>query len=153
MKGANYRHGDMLYAFYDDGQLNDNVASPHPNGVTISGDVHMSSTPDIPESKSPVIPQKRPRGPIKQDPVDDFLYKQDGKIPRQRDPKMCKHGPKGMCDYCMPLEVHPPLLPASCCPMPHVVGVVLSNMGSHTIRNTSKNAKSNTSLSIPISAN
>jgi nuclear protein localization protein 4 homolog len=96
----------MLFAFYDDVQVNGKApASPNVNGATVSGDVQMSSTPDSPDSKHPVIPQKRPRGPLKQDPVDDLLDEQDGKIPRQRDPKMCKHGPKGMCDYCMPLEV------------------------------------------------
>src|SRR5579871_3068898 len=103
----------MLFAFYDDLQSNGAPTghSPrHPQSVgsTLSGDIPMSSTPEASDSPpSPVLPQKRPRGPIKQDPVDDFLEKQDGKIPRQRDPKMCKHGPKGMCDYCMPLEVPP----------------------------------------------
>src|SRR5271154_6890115 len=101
-------HGDMLFAFYDDIQLNGKAEVVQTNGATLSGDVPMSNASETTEPTSPtsiMVPQKRPRGPIKQDPVDDFLEKQDGKIPRKLDPKMCKHGPKGMCDYCMPLEV------------------------------------------------
>ncbi|KIY51319.1 NPL4-domain-containing protein [Fistulina hepatica ATCC 64428] len=41
---------------------------------------------------------------VKEDPVDVYWRSQDGKIPRSRDPHFCKHGAKGMCDYCMPLE-------------------------------------------------
>lgn len=107
------RHGDLVFAFYDDLKVNGSANTAHVNGATLSGDVPMSETTE-PSSSSPVTlssppaTQKRSRGPVKQDAVDDFLDTQDGKIPRKRDPKMCKHGEKGMCDYCMPLEVKPP---------------------------------------------
>jgi hypothetical protein len=47
----------------------------------------------------------RPWEHVVEDPIDVFWEEQDGKIPRQRDPRMCKHGDRAMCDYCMPLEV------------------------------------------------
>lgn len=95
----------MLFVFYDDNSSN---VGGQANGTSVSGDVPMSNSTETTESttSSPSV-LKHPRKSVKQDAVDDFLDNQDGKIPRQRDPKMCKHGPKGMCDYCMPLEVLP----------------------------------------------
>ncbi|TFK41295.1 NPL4 family-domain-containing protein [Crucibulum laeve] len=51
---------------------------------------------------------KRPWELVKEEPVDEHWRAQTGMIPRGRDPVFCKHGAKGMCDYCMPLEPYDP---------------------------------------------
>lgn len=98
-------HGHLLYANYSEiktpsasssvpiepaGLSSTQPASgPQPNGM--NGSINLPIT-------------KKPWETVKEDAVDTFWEAQDGKIPRNKDPKFCRHGDKAMCDYCMPLE-------------------------------------------------
>ncbi|KAI0851394.1 polyubiquitin-tagged protein recognition complex, Npl4 component [Daldinia vernicosa] len=106
-------HGDLIFINYQ----HQNAANGHTNDAptpssTLSSTNRLNGKPILPTEDLPVDPQpltaptkiiKNPWEVVRQSPLDDRLDKQDGKIPRGRD-RMCKHGPKGMCDYCMPLD-------------------------------------------------
>lgn len=105
-------HGDMLFLSYQKKSQSPgpDPASNQPASIRLNGqpiraseDVSRLYTTTTTDS---VIPDKvsNPWETVVPDPVDEELEKKDGKIPRGRDHKMCKHGPKGMCDYCMPME-------------------------------------------------
>ena len=109
-------HGDLLFASYTPlSALAANGAAPAPptpsTSSTLSGKIVPSEPPTVAVPTTTAIP----RGPTKpweyakekEDDVDKFWGKQDGKIARKKGQDMCKCGPKAMCDYCMPLEVRP----------------------------------------------
>jgi len=109
-------HGEMVFINYkladavSNGQSNGSTSIPsHPLSSTnrLNGQIILP-TEDLPIAPLPVAsPSEKIKNPwevVRQSALDDRLDKQDGKIPRKRDAKMCRHGEKGMCDYCMPLE-------------------------------------------------
>jgi nuclear protein localization family protein 4 len=112
------RHGDMVFINYkvldisSNGHSNGSATMPipsHPLSSTNRLNGHaILPTEDLPIDPLPVTsPSHKIKNPwevVQQSALDDKLDKQDGKIPRKRDQKMCRHGPKGMCDYCMPLD-------------------------------------------------
>lgn len=102
---ASYRHGTQIFIdFQQDAPATNghSVAANRLNGKDVAPEEEVSSVA-IPSNTAQGL-LKNPWETVKQSPLDDRLDEQDGKIHRKRDEKMCRHGPKGMCDYCMPVE-------------------------------------------------
>ncbi|KAF8446167.1 NPL4 family-domain-containing protein [Boletus edulis BED1] len=84
LQSLGLKHGDLVFVSYQD---------------------LPASTPSDPLSapaNSHTHPSKQ--NIVQEDPVDTYWRSRDGKIPRGRDSRFCKHASNGMCDYCMPLE-------------------------------------------------
>lgn len=79
------QHGDMLFAEY------------------AASDAAQAHEPAPPQA-APSGAASRPWEAAVEDPVDCYWAGQDGTIARRRDPHFCRHGDRGMCDYCSPLE-------------------------------------------------
>lgn len=111
-------HGDVLFIKYNHVQtLGNGHANGDTNGKTkaplVSTTNRLNGKAVLPTEDLPIDPPplssptkeriKNPWEVIVQSKLDDALDKQSGKISRSRD-TMCRHGPKGMCDYCQPLD-------------------------------------------------
>jgi nuclear protein localization family protein 4 len=101
-----YRNGDLLFLEYTAlGAVSNGHSAPATTANRLNGRVVAPSEfVPIPALASPTKLIKNPWESVKQSALDDRLDKKDGKITRPKDQKMCRHGAKGMCDYCMPLE-------------------------------------------------
>jgi len=98
-------HGTQIYLEFrkDEPTANGHsVSANRLSGREVAPGEDVSSVA-IPSNSAPGL-IKNPWETVKQSALDDRLDQKDGKIFRRRDEKMCRHGPKGMCDYCMPLE-------------------------------------------------
>ncbi|KAL2269808.1 hypothetical protein VTJ83DRAFT_1992 [Remersonia thermophila] len=105
-------HGDLIFVSYKHQEAASNGAPPSDGPAALTSTTQrLNGKPILPAEDHPIDPPpntsaeriKNPWEVVRQSPLDDRLDKQPGKIPRKRD-KMCRHGPKGMCDYCMPLD-------------------------------------------------
>jgi len=93
-----FSHGDLLFVSWK--AAAEPTPAPTPAATAANGAAEAST------STAPPITSKAWQAVV-EDPIDAFWEKADGKIARPRDAKMCKHGDKAMCDYCMPIEVRP----------------------------------------------
>ncbi|CAX44837.1 nuclear-envelope, endoplasmic-reticulum-associated-degradation network protein NPL4, putative [Candida dubliniensis CD36] len=87
------KNGDILYISYE------SVTTDQPPTTTTTTTTNTSIpiTPIVATSTSSHGPLK-----VEELPIDQELDKQDGLINRPLS-SMCRHGPKGMCEYCSPL--------------------------------------------------
>ncbi|KAH7883805.1 NPL4 family-domain-containing protein [Phlebopus sp. FC_14] len=91
LKSLGLKHGDLVFVGYQAVAQNPNAPPSAPISNVQPTSFKSQAVQNIWDS-------------VKEDPVDMYWRSHDGKIPRARDSRFCKHASNGMCDYCMPLE-------------------------------------------------
>lgn len=93
----------MIFLNYEH---NDTAAVANGDTTTTA---RLNGKPVLPTEDAPIDAHEktermaRPWEVVRQSALDNRLDRQTGKIPRGHN-RMCRHGPKGMCDYCQPLD-------------------------------------------------
>lgn len=86
-----FRHGDLFFVSY---KVTSEASTSNAPSTISNGAGHPAAPTQ----------DKRPWELVTEDAVDTYYRQRDGKIPRPRDTRFCRHGANAMCDYCMPLE-------------------------------------------------
>ncbi|KAJ9092349.1 hypothetical protein QFC21_006849 [Naganishia friedmannii] len=97
-----FSHGDMLFMGYK--LQGPAAAAPTEAAPSIPFPATAPSTTSGGPSQQALTKQLKDLSQVQEDTVDAYWRGKDGKIVRGRDATMCRHGAKGMCDYCTPLE-------------------------------------------------
>lgn len=94
-------HGHLLFASYQEAA---STSSPITASVSTQKPAGAPPTTLPITTASSTARPKKPWETVQEHTVDTYWEAQDGKITRKKDSQFCRHGSKGMCDYCMPLE-------------------------------------------------
>lgn len=94
------KHGDLLYLSTDTRNAPDVDSGERPSPLF----AFNASASAIQPSTSATTSTKSTSISVVEDEVDRILDKQDGRIFRERNEQLCRHGPGGRCLHCVPLE-------------------------------------------------
>ncbi|EGV65918.1 nuclear protein localization protein 4 [Yamadazyma tenuis] len=93
ISSLNLKNGDMLYANYEERDSGISDVQTGTASISISNS-RTTAVPTVSSTSSSVKQNELA--------VDKLLDSQDGLIPRSKS-SMCRHGDKGMCEFCSPL--------------------------------------------------